>query len=80
MKGGTWKQATKTDVAYRWRVFKEQARRRNINVSTSFDDYKNIVHSACWYCGGFTYKGYSGVDRVQNTGGTYQKDNVGGFL
>ncbi|CAN0247564.1 unnamed protein product, partial [Scytosiphon promiscuus] len=68
-------EARKSDVAYRWRVFKGQAKRRNINVSISFDEYSSIVRSACWYCGDFTYKGYSGVDRVHD-GGTYQKDNV----
>ena len=68
-------EARKTDVAYRWRVFQEQARRRNIHVSICFDEYSSIVRTACWYCGDFTYKGYSGVDRVQNAG-TYHKDNV----
>lgn len=68
-------EARKVDVVYRWRVFKEQARRRNISVSISFDAYSSIVRTACWYCDHFTYKGYSGVDRVDNTG-TYQKDNV----
>ncbi|CAM9485978.1 unnamed protein product, partial [Pylaiella littoralis] len=67
--------ARRTDVVYRWRVFKEQACRRNINVSISFDEYSGIVRTACWYCGDFTYKGYSGVDRVQNAG-TYENDNV----
>ena len=57
------------------RVFKEKARRRNITVSISFDEYSSIVRTACWYCGEFTYKGYSGVDRVQNAG-TYHKNNV----
>ena len=41
----------------------------------NFDEYSSTVRTACWYCGGCTYKGYSGVDRVQNAG-TYQKDNV----
>ncbi|CAM9152502.1 unnamed protein product [Sphacelaria rigidula] len=67
--------ARKIDVVYRWRVFQEQAKRRNIKVSISFDEYSSIVRTACWYCGDFTYKGYSGVDRVQ-TAGTYQKDDV----
>ncbi|CAM9349391.1 unnamed protein product, partial [Ectocarpus sp. 8 AP-2014] len=67
--------ARKVDVVYRWRVFNEQAKRRNIAVSISFDDYISIVHTACSYCGQFTYEGYSGVDRVQNAG-TYQSDNV----
>ncbi|CAN0109784.1 unnamed protein product, partial [Laminaria digitata] len=67
--------ARKSDVLYRWRVFKEQARRRNIAVSISFDEYSSFVRTACWYCGEFTYKGYSGVDRVQNAG-TYERDNV----
>ena len=60
---------------YRWRVFKEQTKRRGIQVSINFDEYRSIVRTACWYCGGFTYQGYPGVDRVQNTG-TYQKDNI----
>ena len=68
-------EARETDVVYRWRVFKEQAKRRGIQVSISFDEYRSIVRTACWYCGGFTYHGYSGVDRVQNAG-TYQKDNI----
>lgn len=68
-------EARKTDVAYRWRVFKEQAKRRNTNVSISFDEYGSIVRSACWYCGDYIYKGYSGANRVHNAG-TYQKDNV----
>ncbi|CAM9634614.1 unnamed protein product, partial [Pylaiella littoralis] len=67
--------ARKTDVVYKWRVFKEQACRRNIRVSICFDEYSSIVRTACWYCGDFTYKGYSGVDRVQNAG-AYEKDNV----
>ena len=44
-------------------------------MPTSFDEYSSIVRSACWYCGDFTYKGYSGVDRVHNAG-TYQHYNV----
>ncbi|CAN0066545.1 unnamed protein product, partial [Laminaria digitata] len=67
--------ARKTDVVYRWRVFKEQACRRNIKVSIGFDEYSSIVRTAGWYCGEFTYKGYSGVDRVQNAG-TYENHNV----
>ncbi|CAN0403714.1 unnamed protein product, partial [Ectocarpus fasciculatus] len=55
--------------------FKEQASRRNIAVSISFDEYSSLVTTACRYCGKFTYKGYSGVDRVQNAG-TYERDNV----
>ncbi|CAN0567044.1 unnamed protein product, partial [Laminaria digitata] len=39
-----------------------------------FDEYSSIVRTAGWYCGEFTYKGYSGVDRVQN--GTYENHNV----
>ncbi|CAN0012552.1 unnamed protein product, partial [Pylaiella littoralis] len=66
--------ARKSDVLYRWRVFK-QARRRNTAVSISFDEYSSFVRTACWYCGEFTYKGYSGVERVQNAG-TYETDNV----
>lgn len=68
-------EARKNDVVYRWRVFKEQAKRRNISVLIGFDEYINIVRTACSYCGEFTYDGYSGVDRVQNTG-AYQKDNT----
>ncbi|CAM9947598.1 unnamed protein product, partial [Hapterophycus canaliculatus] len=68
-------EARKSDVVYRWRVFKEQAKRRSIQVSINFDEYSSIVRTASWYCGGFTYKGYSGADRAQNAG-TYQKDNV----
>ncbi|CAM9159816.1 unnamed protein product, partial [Hapterophycus canaliculatus] len=67
--------AREVNVVYRWRVFQEQARRRNITVSISFDEYSSIVRTACWYCGDFTYKGYSGIDRVQNAG-TYQQGNV----
>lgn len=67
--------ARKTNVMYRWRVFQEQARRRNIEVSITFDEYSNMVRTACWYCGDFTYEGYSGVERVQNAG-MYQKENV----
>ncbi|CAM9552285.1 unnamed protein product, partial [Hapterophycus canaliculatus] len=59
----------------RWRLFKEQARRRNIEVSIGFDEYSSFVRTACWYCGEFTYKGYSVVDRVQNAG-TYERHNV----
>ena len=70
--------ARKVNLVYRWRVFQEQAR-RNIEVSISFDEYSSIVRAACWYCGDFTYKGYSGVDRVQNAG-PYQSDNGGGLL
>lgn len=60
---------------YRWRVFNEQAKKRNIAVSISFDEYSKIVRTACSYCGEFTYEGYSGVDRVQNVG-SYEIDNV----
>ena len=41
----------------------------------NFDEYSSIVRTRCWYCCGFTYEGYSGVDRVQNAG-TYKKDNI----
>ncbi|CAN0446101.1 unnamed protein product, partial [Ectocarpus sp. 8 AP-2014] len=68
-------QARKTDLVYRWRVFKEQACRRSIEVSINFDEYSSIVRTACRYCGQFTYRGYSGVDRVQNAG-TYENENV----
>lgn len=44
-------------------------------MSINFDEYSSIVRTACWYCGQYTYRGYSGVDRVQNAG-TYQQDNV----
>lgn len=56
-------------------MFREQAKRRNIEVSISFHEYSSIVRTACWYCGDFTQKGYSGVDRVKNAG-RYQQDNV----
>ncbi|CAN0171447.1 unnamed protein product, partial [Scytosiphon promiscuus] len=68
-------EARKTDVACRWRVFQEHAKRRGTVVAMNCNEYTSIVRTACWYCGGFTYKGYSGVDRVQNAG-TYQKDNI----
>ncbi|CAN0300059.1 unnamed protein product, partial [Hapterophycus canaliculatus] len=71
-------EARKNDVVYRWRVFREQAKRRGIKVSMNHDEYIGIVRTACWYCGGFTYKRYSGVDRVRNTG-IYIKDNVVAF-
>ena len=45
-------EARKTDVVYRWRVFKEQAKRRGIQVSISFDEYRSIVRTACWYSRG----------------------------
>ena len=45
-------EARKTDVVYRWRVFKEQAKRRSIQVSINFDEYSSIVRTACWYCVG----------------------------
>ncbi|CAN0003168.1 unnamed protein product, partial [Scytosiphon promiscuus] len=59
-------EARKTDVVYR-RVFKEQDKWRSIQVSINVDEYRSIVRTACWYCGG--------VDRVQNAGEN-QKDNV----
>lgn len=55
--------ARKIDVVYRWRVFKEQTKRRSIQVWIRFDEYSSIVRTACWYCGKFTYKGYSGVQK-----------------
>ncbi|CAN0554749.1 unnamed protein product, partial [Ectocarpus sp. 12 AP-2014] len=58
-----------------WRVFQEQACKRNIKVSINFNEYSSIVRTACRYCGQFTYRGYSGVDRVQNAG-TYENENV----
>ncbi|CAM9721216.1 unnamed protein product [Ectocarpus sp. 4 AP-2014] len=48
--------ARKIDEVYRWRVFKEQARRRGIEVSITFEQYSSIVRRACWYCGQFSYK------------------------
>lgn len=68
-------EARKVDLMYRWRVFNEQARKRKIAVSISFDEYSRIVRTACSYCGEFTHEGYSGVDRVQNAG-SYRIDNV----
>ena len=50
-------EARETDVVYRWRVFKEQAKRRSIQVSINFDEYSSIVRTRCWYCCGFTYRG-----------------------
>lgn len=59
-----WK-ARKVNVVYRRRVFQEQARRRNITVAISVDEYSSIVRTAWWYCGGFTYRGYAGVDHIR---------------
>ena len=47
--------ARKVDVMYRWRVFKEQARRRSSSVSISL--MSTAVRTACSYCDEFTYRG-----------------------
>ena len=69
-------EAGRTDVVYRWRVFKEQAKRGSIQLSiTLTSKAASCAQLACWRCGGCACKGYSGVDRVQNAG-TYHKENV----
>lgn len=65
--------ARRVNMMYRWRVLNEQARRRNIAVL--IDDVPQHCNYNMLVLREFTYKGYSGEDRLQNLG-TYQGDNV----
>ncbi|CAN0412463.1 unnamed protein product, partial [Ectocarpus sp. 12 AP-2014] len=53
----------KRDVVNRWPVFKEQARRRRVEVLISFVEYSRIVRTACWYCGQYTCCSPHGMSR-----------------
>lgn len=63
---------------YVWRVFKEQAKGRNIVVPIDLDQDCSFVSTACWYSVPGNYI-RSGVGRVQNAT-PYQEDNIMGAV
>jgi hypothetical protein len=52
-------------VSSRWTHLKNSAKDRGLLVSISFEEFKELTSSPCWYCGGMS-PGYNfvGVDRL----------------
>lgn len=59
----------------RFRVLKSNAKRRNINVDLSFEEYVEIVNEVgCYYCGSNLPESGAGIDRLSSDLG-YCRDN-----
>ena len=69
-------QSNKYEPSERWRYLLNRAKIRNLDVTLTFEQFKNMVGQPCAYCGDDTSKNVgSGLDRLNNSLG-YSLDNV----
>lgn len=62
-----------TTARGRYGIYKQNAKRRNIEFNLTFDEFNNITQQPCTYCGDFNGEcdgvQYSGVDRIDSSEG-----------
>lgn len=65
---------TKKSLYHQYQIYIRNANNKNVSFNITFEDYTNIVHTKCYYCGILQDRGFNGIDRVDSKLG-YMLDN-----
>jgi hypothetical protein len=57
----------KANLETAFESFKHRALKRGLNVSITFEQFVNIVHKPCVYCGYYAEESVLGIDRIDST-------------
>ena len=64
----------KKNLNLQYNIYTRSASDKNLTFKLSFDEYKELVQTHCYYCGMIQERGFNGIDRMNQTNG-YIKDN-----